>query len=507
MPMMTPVSTVDPQALAAAAWWDDFRRTNNDAFLPLLFDEHRYLVLMGGGGSGKSVFAGRKLLERAATEAGHRFLVCRKVGRTIRNSCFEQLCGQVREFYADRVAKIYRGEMRIVFDTGSEILFSGLDDVEKLKSIYAITGIWIEEASELLESDFNQLDIRLRGESAHYKQIILSFNPVSVLHWLKKRFFDVRDDQVLTHHSTYKGNRFLDQAAVNVLEGFREKDPYYYAVYCLGEWGVLGKSVFDAQALTKRLSEAPDGLLGRFEYYPAAATLKGAKWVDDLVDGFIRIYKAPEPGRPYVIGADTAGDGSDWFVAQVVDNVTGEQVATLRQRFGEDLFAHQLWCLGKWYNEALIAVETNFSTYPVRELERLGYGKQYVRERLDEFTHKLTQSFGFATTEKSRNTILAELIRVVRESPELLNDRDTMMEMLTFVRNERFRPEAQEGAHDDTVMALAIAHCARGQQSTQVEMPRGKEAQWTEDMYEDYRAADEVTRKALLAAWGRPKGL
>src|SRR5699024_11467616 len=64
---------------------------------------------------------------------------------------------------------------------------------EKLKSITfpkgELTDIWIEEASEILEEDFNQLDVRLRGKGAH-KQMVLTFNPVSVLHWLKLRFFD-----------------------------------------------------------------------------------------------------------------------------------------------------------------------------------------------------------------------------------------------------------------------------------------------------------------------------
>lgn len=73
--------------LEVALWWRDFRATNNAHFLPLLFDQHRYLVLKGGGGSGKSIFAGRKVLERVTSEPGHRWLVCRKVARTLRESC------------------------------------------------------------------------------------------------------------------------------------------------------------------------------------------------------------------------------------------------------------------------------------------------------------------------------------------------------------------------------------------------------------------------------------
>ena len=90
--------------LEVALWWRDFRATNNAHFLPLLFDRHRYLVLKGGGGSGKSIFAGRKVLERVTSEPGHRWLVCRKVARTLRESCFEQLKKQAYEYYADQIA-------------------------------------------------------------------------------------------------------------------------------------------------------------------------------------------------------------------------------------------------------------------------------------------------------------------------------------------------------------------------------------------------------------------
>ena len=158
---------MDDKALQAALWYKQLCESNNAVFLPLFFDHHRHLILMGGGGSGKSIFAGRKVLERCATEPGHRMLVVRKVAKTLRESCFDQLKAQAMQYYGPAVKMIPRGksgDMYITFTNGSEILFAGLDDVEKLKSIHDISGIWIEEASELLEGDFNQLDIRLRGE-------------------------------------------------------------------------------------------------------------------------------------------------------------------------------------------------------------------------------------------------------------------------------------------------------------------------------------------------------
>ena len=300
----------------------------------------------------------------------------RKVARTLRDSCFAQLRGQIAQYYPDAGAKINKGDLWIGFPNGSEILFAGLDDVEKLKSIYDITGIWIEEASELEEGDFNQLDIRLRTDFDYYLQMILSFNPVSITHWLKRRFFDTPDLRARVHESTYKDNRFLTPEAVQTLEGFKDKDEYFYMVYCLGQWGVTGKTVFDGKAISERLLKIPEpALRGFFEYDVTedGVHIGKIRWQDDS-HGPVKVYKKPVPGRPYVIGADTAGDGSDWFVGQVLDNVSGEQVAVLRHRYDEDTFSRQMYCLGKWYNDAMLAPEANFSTYPVKLLDLMDTG-------------------------------------------------------------------------------------------------------------------------------------
>lgn len=491
---------VTPEALATAEWWRVMRERCNDAFLPLLWDEHRYLVLKGGGGSGKSIFAGIKILERCTTEAGHRYLVCRKVARTLRESCFRQLASQAREYYADAVDYIPRGsggDMYIRFKNGSELLFCGLDDVEKLKSIFNITGVWIEEATEVLESDFNQLDIRLRGETPYYKQMIITFNPVSLLHWLKRRFFDAPDPRARVHESTYRDNRFLPEEDRQTLEGFARTDPYYYQVYALGEWGVTGRTVFDGEELTRRLvGLSPPARCGMFA--------DGGELVDDR-DGYVKIYVPPIEGHPYVIGADTAGDGSDSFVAQVIDNTTGAQVAILRHTFDEDLFARQLYALGNYYNTAFIAVESNYSTYPVLTLERMRYPKLYVRESVDEYTHKPKHSYGFATTSKTRPLAISTLVEAMRGHPELVCDKVTIHEMLTFVRDESFRPAAEEGAHDDCVMALAIAHYVRPHQSYLVETAAQRSIKWTADMLEDWRRASPEERAEIEKKWGKPR--
>jgi phage terminase large subunit len=445
----------------------------NDKFYPLYTNKDRYLVLMGGGGSGKSVFTAQKIIVRMLTEQKHRFLVLRKVAKTLRESVFTEIKNVINRWGLQKLFKIPKGtssELHITCVNGNEILFAGLDDVEKLKSISGITSVWMEEASECTPEDFRQLDIRLRGRTLNYKQFMITFNPIDINHWLKKEFFEHKKQNAATLHSTYQDNKFLDKEAIAVLEAFKETDPYFYQVYALGEWGVLGKTIFNAQKVSERISylrnHDPVVQRGYFVYQKDSADKiidSTIRWID-ADDGYIKVFRNPDTRTPYVVGGDTAGDGSDNFIGQVIDNVTGQQVAVYKNQFDEDLYAEQMYCLGRHYNNALLSIETNFSSHPVKVLTRLGYTNQYIREREDTFTGSITKAYGFRTDKLTRPSAIAELVKIVRESVHLINDMDTLNEMLTFVRNEKGRPQAKEGAHDDLIMALAIAYYSRGQQ-------------------------------------------
>ena len=210
----------------------------NDTYLPYVKNKDRYLVLYGSAGSGKSVFAAQKLIIRLATELHHRFLVVRKVANTIRSSAFQLILDVIAEFGIREHFTVNKTEMKITYTrNGNEIWFGGLDDVEKLKSIAGITSIWIEEATELTSNDFDQIDLRLRGETLNYKQIILSFNPIDERHWLKKRFFDQDLEACKIVHTTYKDNEFLDDEYKRTLELKAKVNPNYYRIYVLGLWG------------------------------------------------------------------------------------------------------------------------------------------------------------------------------------------------------------------------------------------------------------------------------
>ncbi len=451
---------IQPNHYKSALWFSELKKTTNGVFLPLYSNTNRYLVLMGGAGSGKSIFAGRKLLERLESEKGHRILILRKVARTLRESCFAQICAQIAEHYIKTNFSINKTDMTITAQNGGKLIFAGLDDAEKLKSIYNITSVWIEEASEISEADFNQIDIRLRGETSYYKQIILSFNPISVNHWLKKRFFDMANPEAFTHISTYKDNRFLDEAAKNVLEGYRDTDEYYYNVYALANWGVYGKSIFNSGKLNQR-REALCGIFCKKGFFDSDK--KATAVFVESPEGIVKLYEPPRKSCAYTIGGDTAGEGSDFSTAVVLEAETGRQVCVLKGHMEEDLYAAQVYRMAVYYNNALVAVEANFSSYPIKALEKLGYRNLYVRKREDSFDGGFERAYGFKTTAVTRPVIIAELVSFLRENTDMLNDTDTIEELLCFVRNERGRAEAAPGAHDDLVMALAIANHVRAE--------------------------------------------
>jgi phage terminase large subunit len=165
-----------------------------EIFNPVYVEAYNYkgriLNLYGSAGSGKSIFAGQKKLIRLMSEKGHKFLFCRKVAKTIRDSQFALFKDIISQWNLTHLFRIYESKMDIQFLPNKNwLVSSGLDDPEKLKSIHGITGAWIEEATELEERDLRQINLRLRGKTNNYKQIILSYNPIDDEHWINKKFF------------------------------------------------------------------------------------------------------------------------------------------------------------------------------------------------------------------------------------------------------------------------------------------------------------------------------
>jgi phage terminase large subunit len=245
----------------------------NPVYLPYLKDDTRNQIFYGGASSGKSYFvAQREVLD---TLSGRNSLILRNVAKTIRGSCWNEIVKAINRMKLGEYFNIGKSEMIITAVNGAQLLFAGLDDVEKIKSITpakgVLTDIWIEEATEIARDDYKQLEKRLRGVSSHPKRITLSFNPVFKEHWIYTEFFrywdesrtEYRDDGLSILKTTYLDNRFLTQEDRDALEN--EKDEYYRNVYSLGNWGVLGDVIFrnwHTEDLTERKRTADKLLFG-----------------------------------------------------------------------------------------------------------------------------------------------------------------------------------------------------------------------------------------------------
>ena len=229
--------------------------TYNPVYEPLLDSETPTQIVFGGSASGKSFFLAQRVLLDVLTNKRN-YLIVRNVAKSIRQSTFNEICKAINNANANHLFKINKTDMVITCKTGYQILTCGLDDTQKIKSITpakgVLTDIWCEEASEIEYAAYKELTKRLRGDSAFKgkKRITLSFNPILKSSWIYSEFFSnwddfktqYSDDNVYILKTTYKDNKFLTADDIAALEN--ETDPYYYNVYSLGNWGVLGAVIF-----------------------------------------------------------------------------------------------------------------------------------------------------------------------------------------------------------------------------------------------------------------------
>lgn len=260
----------------------------NRVYRPHLNNTARTQIFYGGSSSGKSVFlAQRTVIDMLA--GGRNYLVCRQVGRTVRKSVFNEISKVITDWGMTALFDTNKSDGVITCTNGYQILFAGLDDTEKIKSITpskgVVTDIWVEEATETERATIKQLYKRQRGgDPKTPKRLTLSFNPILQTHWIYQEYFsgvawddkqtEYRGDGLSILKTWYIHNRFLTPDDVHDLEN--ESDPYYRAVYTLGAWGVLGDVIFtnwkvqDLSEMHKQFTNRRHGLDFGFSSDPAA---------------------------------------------------------------------------------------------------------------------------------------------------------------------------------------------------------------------------------------------
>lgn len=272
----------------------NYKKLNPNGFYCLQYfnDETiRFIVLYGGSSSGKSYSVAQTILIQTLYD-GENTLVMRKVGASILKTIYEDYKVAAKTLCIDKMFRFTQNSIRCIYN-GAKIDFSGLDDPEKIKGISNYKRVQLEEFSEFEITDFKQIRKRLRGKRG--QQIIMTFNPISETHWIKKDYLDkeklheipmkvviggrdipesltqvkrllmnepksvlnVRTKEIEQHpsdtvviQSTYLNNfwvvgspdgkyGFYDEQCIADFEKDRLEDPDYYNVYALGEWGIL----------------------------------------------------------------------------------------------------------------------------------------------------------------------------------------------------------------------------------------------------------------------------
>lgn len=267
-------------------------RAFNAAFYPYLKDyDHRFEVYYGGAGSGKSYFIAQKIVAKSLVY-NRKALIMRKVGSTLKDSVWQLVLDTLSSLGLLQYCNVNKSIFTIELPNGSILLFKGMDDSEKIKSITGITDIWAEEATEFTEEDIEQLNLRLRAKTDNL-QMFFSFNPVSKANWVYRRWFAkgaVITDDTVVHQSTYKDNRFLPEDYIATIEKMAKTNPTYYRIYALGEFASLDKLVFSNWKVGKVEDTASWSLLCGLDF---GYTNDPTAFVVSFVDGE-KLYVAKE---------------------------------------------------------------------------------------------------------------------------------------------------------------------------------------------------------------------
>ena len=213
----------------------------------------RYRIVKGGRASKKSTTNAQWIIYKMMQYPLANTLVIRRVFNTHKDSTWTQLKWATNNLGVSHLWKFSKSPLEATYlPTGQKILFRGLDDPMSITSITVEIGYlcwcWFEEAFQIMDEDsFNKVDMSIRGElpPGYFKQITLTFNPWSEKHWLKKRFFDVKDEDILALTTNYKCNEFLGEDDRRIFAKMKKNNPRRYNIEGLGDWGIAEGLVYE----------------------------------------------------------------------------------------------------------------------------------------------------------------------------------------------------------------------------------------------------------------------
>lgn len=349
----------------------------NDAYYPHLTNYARTQIFYGGSSSGKSWFLAQRCVIDVLA-GGRNYLVCRQVARTMRGSVFQQVERVIREAELLSYFAINKSDMTMTCTNGYQILFAGLDDVEKIKSIVpavgVITDIWVEEATETERGDVKDLYKRQRGgDEQTRKRMILSFNPILQSHWIYSEWFaavawsddqkEYNNDELSILKTTYKDNKYLTSQDKRDLEN--ETDKYRYNVYTLGNWGILGHVIFtnwrveDLSGMIDQFTNHRDGLDFGYTVDPSALWCSHYDREHKRIYLYAELYqrgltndKLAEEIKPILGGRPVVCDSAE---PKSIDELRGYGIGAHPARKGKDSVLQGI----QWLQQQEIIIDKN----------------------------------------------------------------------------------------------------------------------------------------------------
>lgn len=217
------------------------------AYVSFFETTKKYNVLYGGRNSGKSYAVSDYIVLLYFTYPGRNMLALRRYGNTVKNSVFNDLQSTITKLKLSKFVKINKTERSFTFPNGNQIVCGGLDDAQKWKSLRFLNGdlsdVWFEECDQITEKTLNDIVLTMRGEIPN-KKIFITFNPTTKNHWLYKRFFEIKDNDVFTLQTCYLDNPYCPEDVINEMDKLKRRDPELYNVIGLGNWGTLKDTVY-----------------------------------------------------------------------------------------------------------------------------------------------------------------------------------------------------------------------------------------------------------------------
>lgn len=301
----------------------------------------RYRVVKGGRGSKKSHTAALWFIYHILKYKSANLLCMRQYYNSIKDSQYAELKKAAERLGAASLFEFKTSPLEIIVrHTGQKILFRGFDNPDSVTSITVSTGylcwVWIEEAYQVAnEEDFNKLDFSIRGipDKELFPQITLTLNPWSEM-WIKKRFFDVKSEDILAITRNYYHNEFLSERDIKMFEDLKERDPDAYRIVGEGEWGIAGGGYFSEFSKRTHVCEpfdVSDGdLYNRYASFDYGLDMFACLFF--AVDRFGRVVVYREICKSDLLVSEAAGEIVEYIRRENISGVYAPPDMWNRQR-------------------------------------------------------------------------------------------------------------------------------------------------------------------------------